>query len=81
MTVSELILTLDSEIRYYDIQASFPYLIIEAPILFPQNKNYFVCKFDTKDRVVNNCVLLVKGRQDTFLSQDFDLRLRYVLIL
>lgn len=69
------------EIRYYDIQASFPYIMVEVPILLPQNKDYYVCVFEPKSRSVDNCTSLVLGRQSNFMSIDFDIRNRYAIIL
>ena len=55
--------------------------MVEVPILMPENKDYYVCMFDVRSRAVVNCTSLVKGRQDNFMSSDFDLRSPYALIL
>lgn len=79
LTINDLILDLD--IRYYDVQASYPFVMLEVPILLPENKDYYVCRFDDRNKTVSNCTALVKAAQTNFLSLDFDLRMRYGLIL
>lgn len=85
MTITDIEVSIlsDPGIRFFDVLGSFPEVMIEAPVLFPENKRYYVCTIDKNQ--TTNCTALVAGSKKYFMSKDFDVRYfgnrTYALIL